>query len=55
MKLLMDMQVGTTENPTYQLSNTGRTGHAEAVEVIYDPDNCEFLYPLLMSILGRKT
>ena len=33
---------GHTLNPTYEASNTGRTGHAEAVEVIYDPNIVSF-------------
>ena len=33
---------GHTKNPTYGSSNTGRTGHAEAVEIIYDPNVVSF-------------
>lgn len=33
---------GHTDNPTYESSNTGKTGHAEAVEIYYDPNVVNF-------------
>ena len=39
---------GHTKNPTYEDSNTGRTGHAESVEVIYDPNVVSF--PTLVDV-----
>ncbi|WP_261394953.1 peptide-methionine (S)-S-oxide reductase MsrA [Membranihabitans marinus] len=33
---------GHTKNPTYESSNTGQTGHAETVQVYYNPDSISF-------------
>lgn len=33
---------GHTDYPTYEKSNTGKTGHAEAVEIIYNPEIISF-------------
>jgi peptide-methionine (S)-S-oxide reductase len=33
---------GTLANPTYQQVCTGATGHAEAVQITYDPDEVSF-------------
>jgi peptide-methionine (S)-S-oxide reductase len=41
-KVIAGYSGGHTQNPTYEESNTGKTGHAETVEVIYDPNVISF-------------
>lgn len=39
---------GQTENPTYEEICTGRTGHAEVIQITYDPEVVDF--PQLLEI-----
>jgi peptide methionine sulfoxide reductase msrA/msrB len=43
---------GRTENPTYEEVSSGRTGHAEAVEVQYDPS--QVTYAELLDVFWRN-
>lgn len=44
---------GHVENPTYRQVTSGRTGHTEAVEIVYDPDKIS--YRELVDIYWRQT
>ncbi len=43
---------GSTVDPTYKQITTGRTGHAEAVEITYDPDRVD--YGQLLAVFWRQ-
>ena len=43
---------GHTDNPTYRQVCSHRTGHAEAVEVTFDPEQVS--YELLLEVFWRK-
>jgi peptide-methionine (S)-S-oxide reductase len=43
---------GKTENPTYEQVSSGGTGHAEAVQVIYDP--AKVTYAQLLAVFWRN-
>ena len=43
---------GTIENPTYEQVVTGKTGHAEVVEILYDPNIVS--YEELLEVFWRN-
>ncbi len=43
---------GSEKNPTYQEVSSGRTGHTEALEVLYDPE--QISYPELLDVFWRN-
>lgn len=51
LKTVVGYVGGLTSSPTYQLVCTGRTGHAEAVQVHYDPQKTS--YPDLLGIFWK--
>lgn len=44
---------GDTNNPTYGLVNTKLTGHAETIEVVYDPSEISFQIYLMFTLVHK--
>ena len=47
-KTLVGYTGGTVENPTYQIVCNGKTGHAESVQITYNPE--EITYEELLNV-----
>ncbi|MBI5664516.1 MAG: peptide-methionine (R)-S-oxide reductase MsrB [Nitrospirae bacterium] len=43
---------GQKENPTYEEVSSGKTGHAEAIQIIFDP--AKITYPELLDVFWRQ-
>lgn len=43
---------GTTENPTYEQTSSGNTGHREAIEVVFDPK--KITYKKLLEVFWKN-
>ncbi|MBI2167602.1 MAG: peptide-methionine (S)-S-oxide reductase MsrA [Candidatus Omnitrophica bacterium] len=43
---------GTKESPSYEEVSTGETGHAEAIEIVYDP--AQISYPEILDAFWRS-
>ena len=43
---------GTKKNPTYEEVSSGVTGHAEAIEIVYDP--LKITYPKLLDVFWHN-
>ena len=53
LKVVSGYTGGHVENPTYEEVCTGKTGHTEAIQITYDPD--QMSYQELLTIYWQQT